>query len=1020
MRTLGGIWVWGAMMGATAMGVCGLAVAAPPGMNQVKTGAGTLTLPTYGWHDDVNPAFAEYEGSIYYPYTRQDLIDFRKQDRTYRTLWLENEYLRVTCLPELGGRIHSVFDKTTNTEMFHKNDEIKPALIAMRGAWISGGIEWNVGPQGHTVTIVSPVDAAVLSNPDGSATLVVGNTEKMFRTRWTVRLTLHPGKAFLDETICIANPTDGVHPFYFWNCTAFPNLEGTRFVYPMTLGTDHNGTEFYRWPIHEGKDLSQLKNYETMSSIFGYKCDFDFFGAYDSGLDRGIVSYANHFELPGKKAWTWGKDDFGVVSQMALCDAGPVHAQYIEVQSGPLLTQSDYGMLEPHQEVSWREFWYPVHGLGDGFEFATRDAAAQVKRADGALEVRLLATGAYPGAACLLTKDGTTLIEQKLDLSPSEAAAVRLEPAPDGPITVEVRASDGAVLLRYETPLAIPAVEPPDLTTHPARPDAQPTADEKYHEGFLADSQSNPAGARAGYDAALGIDPLHAPSLRGLAALDLEEGRYDTAVEHAEKALLRDSGNGLAWYFLGAARLKQDRPEEALAAGYHAVRSLEYVALGYNLVGRALMRLGRAGDAMEAFGKSREHNGNDAANRDGCIAARYASGQRQQAAREAAAIASHEDPTDFVLAAIAALDGPELMPAFVAALLTMSGEVEFNLIGTALFFEDLGMTDTAIRVMNAGLEGTAAQRMGPLSRLYLAWFLHRAGRVDEAGAWVDEAAAMPSDHVFPAGPDAVAALQFAIGVPPDDAHLHLYLAQTLCGLRRADEALPHWEKAVEIDPTLSVGWRALAMHALKKLGDKVRAETCLRKALEARPDDQIVRRDLATLLTDLERRPEAIQVVEAMPEVPTPRYDLLLWLAGAYVAEKRYDDCVRLLETAEFSNWEASTQPRDIFVSALLARGKLRFESADFESARADFDRALTYPENLHVGARYKRTDAEVCYWLGKTLQELGKPEEARKAFEDGAAQVSKQDPPLPFITVTEAQDEHVALCAKALEGLAK
>ena len=169
--------------------------------DRVKVDRTELRLPTYPWQDDRNPVFTEYEGRIYYPYTRQDHILKTKADKPYRAIVLENEYLKVTCLPELGGRIYSVLDKTTGDEMFHKNDEIKPALIAMRGAWISGGIEWNVGPHGHTVTVVSPVHATVVENEDGSATLVVGNTEKMFRTRWTVRLTLHPGKAYLDETI---------------------------------------------------------------------------------------------------------------------------------------------------------------------------------------------------------------------------------------------------------------------------------------------------------------------------------------------------------------------------------------------------------------------------------------------------------------------------------------------------------------------------------------------------------------------------------------------------------------------------------------------------------------------------------------------------------------------------------------------------------------------------------------------------------------------------------------------------
>jgi len=241
------------------------------------------------------------------------------------------------------------------------------------------------------------VDALVGTNADGSAYLEVSNLEKTLRTRWTVRVTLHPGRAYLDEQIRIFNPVDAVNPYYFWNCTAFPCHAGTRFIYPMTLGTDHNGVEFFTWPVHEGNDLSWLKNYETWASIFAVDCVFDFFGAYDVRADRGVVQVANHYELSGKKAWTWGQWDFGLVSQKNLTDEdGP----YIEVQSGPLPTQSDYGMLLPRQEVAWREWWYPVHGLGEGFEFATKDLAVQAIRKKGILDLRLLATGRFSGASC--------------------------------------------------------------------------------------------------------------------------------------------------------------------------------------------------------------------------------------------------------------------------------------------------------------------------------------------------------------------------------------------------------------------------------------------------------------------------------------------------------------------------------------------------------------------------------------------------------------------------------------------
>ncbi len=988
---------------------------APP--EKSRAWEGFLDLPTYPWYDDEHPVFATYEGAIYYPYTRQDHIGKDAVPRRYKALFLENEYLRVTCLPELGGRVHSVFDKVAGVEMFHTNNEIKPALIAMRGAWIGGGIEWNPGPQGHTVTILSPVDCMVRENNDGSATLFVSNTEKMFRTRWSVRLTLHPGKAYLDEEIRIFNPADGVHPYYFWNCTAFPNRPGTRFIYPMTLGTDHAGTSFFRWPIHEGRDLSWLKNYDTMTSIFAYECVFDFFGAYDVDADRGIVSHANHHILKGKKAWTWGQDDFGIVSQMALSDAGPEGAPYIEVQSGPLLTQADYGMLRPRQEIAWREYWYPVRGLGDGFEYATRDAAAQVHRRDGALELRLVVTGAFPGATCRLVQQGRELLHEKRDLTPEKTETIVLPHPPEGPVHIELLACDGTALLAYQSPIAIPHVDPPDLNRPPARQDGQPTAEEKYLEAYLLDSQSNPAAARAAYEMALAIDPQHVRTRIALAALDIEDGNWAAAAEHAAIAARRDPGWGEAWYWLGVARLQQGDLDDAVRCGYKAVTALDAKAIGLNLVGRALMRKGDYAGATEAFAEAAAHAPRDGRNLVHWLLARRAAGDAEGAAQDAAALVE-EDPIDFAARTVLALQSDRALPEFLAHLDTFSGEKEFTLLECAAILADLGLEKDAARLLGAACMAPDAPFPCSLPACYqLAHYAARSGDAALAQAALDRAAALPDTPVFPARAEETAALEYAVQTRPNDARAHLLLGHAHAGRGRLQEALRHWRAAVEHDATLGVAWRLIGLHAWKKDEHLEEALGAYRRATTLRPTDQIAHREMAEILTALGRRPEAIALMEQMPKEPSPRYDTVLWLAEAYLAEQRYDDCINLLSVARFSNWEGVTKPHDIFVAALLARGRGHFHAGRLDAALADFQRALTYPENLEVGAQYRLTDAEVRYWLGKTLHALGRLEEARAAWRKGAAQITSAHPPLPFITVTPAQDEHVRKCAEALEN---
>ncbi|MBX7257728.1 MAG: DUF5107 domain-containing protein [Candidatus Hydrogenedentes bacterium] len=1010
---------------AVMVGLALLLLACAPCFAQAAAGApvetkeGTITLPTYPWYDDVNPVFNQLEASIYYPYTRQDLLGPEKSDRTYRTLVLENEYLRVTCIPELGGRIHSVFDKTTNEEMYHKNNEIKPALIAMRGAWISGGIEWNAGPQGHTVTIVSPVDVKMESNPDGSASLLVANMEMIFRTRWTVRLTLHPGKAYLDEEISIANQTDGVQPYYFWNCTAFPNLKGTRFIYPMSLGTDHGGTNFFTWPMHEGKDITWLKNYPTMSSVFGYDCVFDFFGAYDVDRDRGIVSFANHDNVRGKKAWTWGKDDFGVTSQMSLSDAGPIDAQYIEVQSGPLLTQADYGMLKPRDAVAWQEFWYPAHGLGDGFEYATRDAVVNAKRDGGKLNLVILSTAEFPAAHCILSREDKVLLDQTLDLSPSKPAQVSLPSAPEGPVKLELRSSNGDVLLSYETPLDIPKVDVPDLTRKPARTDGLPTADELYHEAYLLDSQSDALGARAGYEKVLTVDPKHIPALNGLATLDIEQGLFAQAAEHAKQALARDRNDGWAWYLSGVANFRLGNYDEVLRCMTKAQTLKQTQAVGYNLAGRAYVRMKRYDEAVAAFKRAASIAPGDARNRAELLAVEVLC-TNPEAAKEAAA-AYAQDPNAFVFCAIAASNDPEKLKAAAQDLIGNAGEVEFNAMEVATFFSEMEAYAAARNWLNAYAEAAAAAPKKPSALVEYALAYYSAKSGDEAGAKTHLAQGSKAsvDYVHPHGVEAAAIFDYAVKANPNDANARLFLGYALAGLLRIDEALPCWQKAVELKHGLSTAWRLLGLHAWKTAKNLPEAERCYRKAIEARPGDQLLYRDLCNILDAQNKRKDGITLAESAPKGPTPRYDLALWLADAYSKEGRYDDCINLLANAHFSNWEGSSQPRDIYVEALMARGKQRYDKAQYAEALQDFELALTYPANLGVGARYALTDAETRYWIGRTYLALGKRDEAKAAWEFGAKEYSSKDKPLVFIPLTDKQNEYVAKCATALEVLA-
>ena len=927
-------------------------------------------------------------------------------DRTYKALCLENEYLKVICLPELGGRLHSVYDKTQKAEVFHRNNVIKPGMIAMRGAFISGGVEWNPGPQVHTVTIVSPVDAIVGHNSDGSAYLEVNNIEKIFRTRWTVRVTLHPGRKYLDEQIRLYNPTDGMHPYYFWNCTAQPNLPGTRFIYPMSLGTDHNGREFFRWPIHEGKDLSWLKNYEIYASVFAVGCDYDFFGSYHVDLDRGCVQVANHHVLPGKKAWTWGTWDFGLVSQENLTDDdGP----YIEVQSGPLPTQSDYGMLDPRHEVAWQEWWYPVHGLGEGFEYATRDLAVQSIRSEGDLELRIIPTGRFPAATCRLQPEGQPAQEHPVELTPERVTRVVCKGAADIPVQVAIATQRGRVLAQFTTPLPIPKVEPPDPASFAEKPDDQLSVEQKYLKGRRYDRSTNRNQARQYYELALASDPGYVPALRAVAVLDLEAGLYDAAKNRLTQALNRDSDDGLAWYFLGICHLRQGSLQEALSCGYRSARYAETRSAGRDLAGRALMCEGDYTAALSEFGRAMRAAPHDTRARDHWLLAQYAAGQDSvtQSAQETVT----RFPTDLVPRAVLGLRDAEAAKKFAAEVRSFTGEYEFEVLETSLVLAEVGLFEEASRIVRAALvDGVDEKERSPLPLYYLAYYQSKQKGEDSSAELLGQTAAMQRDFVFPSRPEETEILQFALRKNPGDAQAHLHLGNLLANLGRIDEAVPHWQQAATLNPSLSIALRNLGLAAVRD-DDLPRAAEYYQRAIQARPSDQTLYRDLAEILIADKKRPEAIQLLEKMPVDGQRRSEIIIMLAQAYLDEGKFTETIDLLAaTPYFVNWEGQDITWRLFHQAHLRRGEQRMEKGEHEAALQDFEAALTYPANLGVGRSNKPQHAEAEYRRGKALAALGRHADAQAAW--------RTAPPEPTSAARRTSSANAA--RQALEGQGK
>jgi len=978
--------------------------------SQVKAWEGTITIPTYGWEDDVNPKFWAMEAgakgattvkaSITYPYNMQDHLSRKLEKVTYKAIFLENEYLKITCLPELGGRLHSVFDKTSNQEAFHKNEVIKPSMIAMRGGFISGGIEWNAGPQVHTVTILSPVDVFYAENEDGSAYIEISNLEKSLRTKWTVRVTLHPGKALLDEDIRIYNPTDAMNPYYFWNCTAFPQLKGTRFIYPMSRGTDHFGIKYFDWPINEGIDLSWTKNYIEAASIFAVDGAYDFFGAYDVDLDRGIVQVANHNEHLGKKAWTWGQGEYGRVSMKNLGDKDP---EYIEVQSGPLQTQSDYGLLSPGASISWKEYWYPIHGLSTGFEFATEKVAIQTSHIKSNISISLISTEIIKGAKCILMAGEKEIQREVIDLSPSSSVRVDMNKSSFDTVTVLLETNEGDVLATFQTPLPLPPVDPIQPASYVNREDSTLSVEENFLKAEKFDRALDRIKARKYYNAALRSDSLHLASLRNLAILDFESGKYEVAASQLVKALKQiPNDDGLAWYFLGLSHLKEKNTDAAQACGFKASRCLGTVARGYDLVGRSYMLENKYDEAEKYFQKAYLSDLNDPLIYHHYLLAAYVGGKKEKAL----ALASkriEEYPTELTTRFLLAIS--ERGNNSIAEIRDFLGEDDFQILETSLVFSRLGLVKEAIQILESGsVEYSSADDQNHLIQYQLGYLNYLIGDHNKAAEYLKEASANYQDFNLVSRPEMEETLLYALRVNPEDAVASYQLGNLYANFGRLIEAEKYWEMATVFDPSMSIPWRNLGLYYWVVNNDHKKSESSYRSAINARPLDQTLYRDLAKVLVDNNKRKETIILLEKMKYKGVKRSDVIIDLAQYYLDDKRYDECVDLLSSVPyFVNWEGSSITWNIFNMANVKKGILLYEEGNYSSALEAFEKALTFPENLGVGQSHRTEEAMAWFWKGKTLLVMGANEEAMIAWKNGASSING----------SERQNRYIKLCSE-------
>jgi tetratricopeptide (TPR) repeat protein len=972
----------------------------------VKAWQQPVVLKTYlPAEPDPNPLFLEkrvYQGSSgkVYPLPVIDRVSTEPCERAWEAVHLENEYLRLMILPEIGGRIHVGYDKVNGYDFFYRQNVIKPALVGLAGPWISGGVEFN-WPQHHRPATFLPVEVAIERDADGSVTVWCSDHDPMARMKGMHGVCLRPGCAYLELKVRLYNRTWDTQTFLWWANVAtrvhehyqsfFPH--DVRFVadhakravteFPQSLGT-YYGIPYGERALHgvppeerpspfvpdgsyPANDLSWYANIPVPTSYMIANSRQDFFGGYDHAAGAGMVHVANHHVAPGKKQWTWGNHEFGYAWDRSLTDAdGP----YIELMAGVYTdNQPDFSFLAPGETKTFSQFWYPIREIGVP-DFANLDAAVRVVREGDEAHVHLLVTRAIEDAKLRLIEENGECATWRGALRPEEAVHIRLS-IPSGEAWVLELKAGSEVLLRYAPSEMTPAPAPEEAT-EPAEPEQIASIDELYLTGLHLEQYRHATRSPEPYwREVLRRDAGDSRANNALGRMYLRRGEFAVAERHLRTAIARltlrnpNPYDSEAFYNLGMALLFQDRGDEAYGAFYKATWSAAWRGPAYHRLAELDVRGGRVAAAMEHLDRSLRADADNLNARNLRVVVLRRLGLAEEA--------------DASLAAVRTLDPLDIWSRFLATGATPADSGQR--LDLAYDCMRAGLVDDAERVL-----GTAENTM----ELYtLALLESLRGDLARSIEVAQRAAAAETAYLFSSRLEEMRALEAAIAANPADARAPYSLGNFFYDRRRHHEAIAQWENAAKLDPDFPTAWRNLGIAYYNVAHDEQRSREAFRRARVAASSDARILYEEDQLRKRLGDDPsERLAGLEAHRVMVALRDDLSVELAALYNQVGRPSEALALLLSRNFQPWEGGEGlVLGEYVRAHLLLGRIALAAGDAHKAVDHFQSADHPPRSLSEARHLLANSSNIEFWLGEAWSAAGDAVRAAQHWERAARQ---------------------------------
>lgn len=876
-----------------------------------------------------------------YPYFRYDGFTDKPVKKQWTVVELENDYIRLEILPEVGGKIWGAFEKKNNKPFIYYNQVVKFRDIGMRGPWTSGGLEANYGIIGHTPNTATPTDYTTKENADGSVSCFIGVLDLLTRSQWRIEINLPKDKAYFTTRSFWYNNTATTQPYYHWMNLGMPSDGNLEFIFPGTHYIGHGG-EYADWPINKenGKNINfyEQNDFGGPKSYHVIGKPADFFGAYYHDSDDGMVRYGTYDDKAGRKIWIWGLSRQGMIWEKLLTDTD---GQYVEIQSGRLFNQNSPGSnltpfkqtaFAPYAADTWTEYWYPVYGT-KGMVKANEYGALNIKNENGRLKIYLSAVQ-HIDDVLEIRSGGKTIYSKKIQLAPLEVFSD----------SVQTHLPANAVAVLGNNKLVYDADPEADVLHRPLDGPAGfdwTSAYGEYLQGSSLMDQKLYAGAARHLAASLEKDQHFLPALVKMAALQHRNMQYTDALSTIRKALQIHAHSGEANYFYGLINETLGNTADAIDGYSLATLTQEYKSAAYTALARMSGKEKKYPLTIDYAQKALDYN---RYNLDALMqqAVAYRKQQQNGKAQETLQILLAHDPLHhFSFFEKYLLQKDEARKqAFIASIRNELPHESFNEL--ALWYYNNGYEAEALEVFQLAPVNAEGQ-------LWIAFL--KGGKANISDINPAFAFSFRSE---------TGRLLEQLLTTQDDWFLKYQLALVYRDRNRQDECRALLE-ACDSTPDFAPFY-VLRAAMTDKADDKLKD---LQKALSLDPSGWRYHKLLAEYYITHHQPENALKITAPYYKANRNNMMMAMLHAKTLLMNKKYRETDALLSTFNILPFEGATDGRMLYREAKLMQAVEALQKRDIKKAKRFIEAATLWPENLGVGKPYDNViDYRLENWL--------------------------------------------------------